>query len=61
MGKDHTNINPNEPYDFPGRKCAADYSGESYKKILEGNVQELDMSKAPIIRRGKNGKKEESY
>lgn len=47
MGKDHTNIDTNDPYEMPGGKCEADYKGESYKKILENNAPELDMGNAP--------------
>ena len=47
MGKDHTNIEEDEPYEMPGGKCAADYTGKSYKDILKGNAPDLDMGTAP--------------
>lgn len=49
MGKDHTNIESNEPYEMPGGKCQADYKGEAYSKILEGNAPDLDMGNAPNV------------
>ena len=61
MGKDHTNIRSDLPYDMPKGKCAAEYPGESYKKILESNAPTLDMGKAPQLKGGSNGKKKESY
>lgn len=49
MAKDHTNIDTDEPYEMPGGKCAAEYKGEDYTKILEGNAPDLDMGSAPSI------------
>lgn len=60
MGKDHTNIDSNKPYEMPGGKCADDYPGENRRKILEDNAPELDMGTAPNAM-NKNGKKKESY
>lgn len=56
MGKDHTNIRSDLPYEFPGGKCAADYQGESYKKILEDDAPDLDMGTAPNISKKKGDK-----
>lgn len=61
MGKDHTNIDTSKPYEMPGGKCEADYTGESYKEILKDNAPELDMGQAPSIKGGSSGKKEKSY
>lgn len=59
MGKDHTNISSMVPYDFPGRKCAADYKPESYKKILEDDAPMLDMGTSSDIIKKKGAKSEE--
>lgn len=56
MGVDHTNIDSSKPYEMPGGKCAAEYPGESYKKILEDDAPDLDMGKAPYAKHKSNGK-----
>ena len=43
----NTNIDPNDPYEFPGGKCSDEYAPQDRRKILEGNAQELDMGQAP--------------
>lgn len=47
MGVDHTNIDPDDPYEMPGGKCESQYPGEPRTKILEGNAPNLDMGNAP--------------
>ena len=51
-----SNINPNEPFEFPGGKCSDEYKGENYKKIQEGEAPDLDMSKYPHLPMKKNSK-----
>ena len=55
MGKDHTNIRSDLPYEMLQGKCAADFKGEDRRKILEDNAPQLDMGTAPTLK-GKKGK-----
>lgn len=44
-----SNINPNEPFEFVNGMCSDEYKGESYKKIMDAEAPDLDMSKCPHL------------